>query len=146
MTDRISALKNLLTRLVDSRDGYADALEHIESPRIRTVLSDLHARRERNASELRSYLSRAGESVDEDGSLLAAAHRTFTDLKDSLTGTDDEAVLEEIIRGEETLHDAYDKAIEAESGHDPEYAFLVEQHASLKDAIADLKARESRAA
>jgi uncharacterized protein (TIGR02284 family) len=146
MADRIDALKTLLTRLVDSRKGYRDALDHVESAHIKAILTQFMDRRERNIGEVRAYLTKAGHSVDDDGSLLASAHRAFMDLKDSVTGSDDSATLAEIVRGEKKLLDAYDDALSAAGGADPEYAFLAEQHASLKSAIAQLETRKDLAA
>ncbi|KIT17529.1 ferritin-like domain-containing protein [Jannaschia aquimarina] len=146
MTDRIDALKDLLTRLIDSREGYREALDHVESAHIKTIFQEFMARRDRNASEVRAYLTKAGHNVDDDGSILASAHRTWLGLKDAVTPSNDAATLAEVVRGESALLDAYDNAIEAGAGSDPEYGFLVEQHASLKAAIEQLKAREDLAA
>lgn len=146
MTDRIDAMKTLLTRLVDSREGYRDALDHVESAHIKGILTQFMERRDRNAAEVRAYLVKEGHTVDEDGSLLASAHRSFMDLKDSVTGSEDAATLKEIVRGEKKLLDAYDDALQAAGGADPEYAFLAEQHASLKSAIAQLETRQDLAA
>jgi uncharacterized protein (TIGR02284 family) len=146
MTDKTSALKTLLTRLIDSRDGYQDALEHVTNPALKATITEFHGRRARNAEELRGYLTRAGVSVEDDGSLLASAHRTFLDLKDKVTGSDDAAVLAEIVRGEKSLLSAYDDALTEAGAADPEFAFLSEQHASLKQAIAQLETRKDLAA
>ena len=145
MTDRIDALKTLLTRLIDSREGYREAMGHVDSPQMKDVLTQFMDRRERNASEVRSYLVKAGHDVDDDGSLLASAHRSFMDLKDKLT-SGDSATLAEVVRGEKTLLDAYEKALAAAGAADPEYAFLAEQHASLESAIAQLETRKDLAA
>ena len=145
-TDRIDAMKTLLTRLIDSREGYRESIDHVESPHIKSIFEEFMARRDRNASEVRQYLVREGHTVDEDGSLLASAHRTFVGLKDKVTGSDDAATLAEVVRGENILLDAYDQALEAAGGMDPEYGFLKEQHASLKSAIAQLETRQDLAA
>lgn len=146
MADRTSALKTLLTRLVDSREGYRDAVDHADSPSVKAALSDFVSRRDRDASELRIYLVGTGAEVDDDGSLLASAHRMFMDIKDSVTGTDDKATLQEVVRGETSLLGAYDDALNEAGATDPEYAFLTEQRASLKLAIAELEGRATRAA
>jgi uncharacterized protein (TIGR02284 family) len=146
MTDRIDAMKNLLTRLVDSREGYRESIEHVRSPAVKSVFEEFMARRDRDASEVRAYLTRMGHSADDDGSILASAHRTFTSLKDSVTGSSDAQTLSEVIRGEKTLLGAYDKAIEAAGAADPEFGWLSEQHASLKAAIAQLETRQDLAA
>ena len=146
MTDRIDALKTLLTRLVDSREGYRDALDHVESDSMKQLFQQFMERRDRNASEIRAYLTKEGHNVDEDGSLLASAHRTWLDFKDAVTPSDDAATTAEIVRGEKVLLEAYDDALTAAGGTDPEYAFLAEQHASLKSTIAQLEARQDMAA
>ncbi|UWQ21306.1 PA2169 family four-helix-bundle protein [Jannaschia sp. W003] len=146
MTDRIDALKTLFTRLIDSREGYRDAVDHVESATIKGIFTEFMQRRDRDASELRQYLVREGHTLDEDGSILAAAHRTFMDLKDKVTGSEDAATLGEVVRGEKTLLEAYETAIEEAGGTSPEYQFLVEQHASLKSAIQQLETRKDLAA
>ena len=145
MSDK-SDLQTLYTRLIDSRDGYEQAMERAESQTLRTLFGDMIERRTRNASQIRTYLAQQGVEMDEDGSLLAAAHRTFLSMKDAVTGAGDEAVIEEVIRGEETLQESYDKAISAATGGDPEYQFLVQQYEELKAKIAELRGRERIAA
>jgi uncharacterized protein (TIGR02284 family) len=146
MTAKTKALETLLTRLVDSRDGYKEALDHVSNPSLKATMVEFHQRRERNAEELRGYLTRSGVSVDDDGSLLASAHRTWMGLKDSVTGSDDKSTLQEIVRGEKTLLNSYDDALTEVGAADPEFGFLAEQHASLKQAIAQLETRKDLAA
>lgn len=146
MTTREDALSTLYTRLVDSRDGYQSAMERAESPFIKGVISDMIDRRTTNAAQIRQFLAGLGQNPSDDGSTLASAHRAFLSLKDSITGSGDEAILNEIVRGEETLLDAYDKAIEAAGPTDPEFAFLREQHQSLKTKVEEFRARASATA
>ena len=141
-----SALKTLYTRLIDSKDGYEQAAERADNPAHQALFREMIDRRTRNAAQIRTYLAQKGEEMGDDGSLLAAAHRTFLSFKDTITGAGDEAVLEELIRGEESLLSAYDDAIKDAGGVDPEYAFITQQHAELKSKIAELKGRESIAA
>ena len=145
MADK-SALQNLYTRLIDSKDGYEQASERVESASVRQLFSDMIDRRTRNAAQIRTYLAQEGVEMDEDGSLLASAHRAFVAMKDSVTGAGDDTILQEVIRGEETLLDAYDKAIADASGRDAEYQFLTQQHSELKAKIEELKGKERVAA
>lgn len=141
MTTREDALNNLYTRLIDSRDGYSQAMERADSPYIKGVISEMIERRTTNSAQIRQFLAGLGQNPSDDGSTLASAHRAFLSLKDSITGSGDEAVLQEIIRGEETLIDAYEKAIEASGATDPEFAFLREQHDGLKTKVEEMRAR-----
>ncbi|WP_308918098.1 PA2169 family four-helix-bundle protein [Jannaschia sp. LMIT008] len=146
MTDRIDALKTLLTRLVDSREGYREARDDVNNAALKSTFDDFIARRDRDAAEIRSYLTREGHSVDEDGSLLASAHRSFMGLKDAVTGSNDATILAEIVRGEKKLLGAYDDALAAAGGTSPEYAWLTEQHSSLRGTIQQLETRQDLAA
>ena len=145
MTDRDDALSNLYTRLIDSRDGYQQALNRADSPYIKGVLSDMIDRRTTNAAQIRQFLAGSGVTPSDDGSTLASAHRAFLSLKDSITGSGDEAILNEVVRGEETLIGAYDKAIDASGATDPEFAFLREQHDELKTKVEEFRARAKAA-
>jgi len=145
MNDINDALKELYETLVDSRDGYDQAMENVESAHLKQVFQDMVSRRNRNIGELRTFLNQRGHEMDEDGSLLAAMHRQFLDLKSKVQDSD-EAVLEEIVRGEEHVLNKYDAAIEPAGSTDPEFAFLVEQYNTLKEKVAEMKKRENLAA
>lgn len=140
------ALKTLYPRLIDSKDGYEQAVERSDNPAHQALFREMIDRRTRNAAQIRTYLAQQGEEMDDDGSLLAAAHRAFTSMKDTVTGSGDEAILEEVIRGESALLNAYDEAIKEAGGADPEYAFITQQHSELRSKIEELKGRERIAA
>lgn len=145
MADRENALKHLHTRLHDSIDGYEAALERTDSPYIKGVIEDMLDRRRMAMQEVHRHLTSMGVEVDHDGSTLAGAHRGFLKLKDSVTGAGDEAVMNEIVRGEESLADAYEKAIEAAGANDPEYMWLNEQYMGLKAKVEEFKTRAAAA-
>ena len=145
MTDKTSALKDLHTTLIDSHDGYKASIEMAENSMHKQLFHDLMERRSRNADQVRSFLSAQGEQLDDDGSILAAAHRQFTGLRDALS-SGDAAVLSEIVRGEKQLLSSYDKALEAVGASDPEFSWLSDQYTDLKMLVDDLKGREARAA
>ena len=143
MADRKSALKHLHTRLHDSVDGYEAALERTDSPYIKNVIEDMLTRRRTAVAEVHKYLSGMGVEVDHDGSLLGDAHRGFLKLKDAVTGGGDDAVMEEIVRGEESLADAYETAIDEAGGTDPEFMWLQQQHAAVKAKVEEFRARKA---
>lgn len=143
MADRHDTLSKLYTRLIDSRDGYKEAMEDATSPTVKGTLNDMAERRTRDAAELRSFLAREGVELDDDGSLLAAAHRTFMNMKDAVTGTDDKAIMQEILRGEKSLHEQYHDAMEKSGPSHPEYAILKAQHDALYEEIQRFEARSA---
>ena len=141
MSTREDMMKHLHTRLHDSVDGYEAAMERTDSPYLKGVMQDMIQRRRTDMARIHGVLNREGIESSHDGSLLADAHRAFLRLKDTVTGGGDEAVLNEIVRGEETLLDAYDKAIDTTDAGSDEYAWLRDQYESLQAKVEEFRAR-----
>ncbi|MGR3465152.1 PA2169 family four-helix-bundle protein [Limimaricola sp.] len=143
MANHIDTLKNLHTRVIDSRDGYKRSREEVKDERGFVGFFDRRiAEREQFHTVIHRQLGAEGVEVDESGSTAAAAHRGWLSLKDALTG-DDEAVYDEIITGEEQLLKLYDDAIAATAGK-PEWSFLTSQRADVEKAITQARAEKSR--
>ena len=145
MSDKIDALKTLHTRLIDSQDGYEKAKEDAASTAHAALFSEMIDRRSRDHARIHQYLTAQGVEPDESGSFLAAAHRSLVDLK-SYFSKGDAAVLAEVVRGEETLLEAYDKALEVCGATDPEYSWLSDQYVELKSKLAQIKGQQAAAA
>lgn len=112
MTSHAEALTQLLTRIIDSADGYEQAAKSSQSGALKSVFSERARMRHGFAAEIRKELENLGEKVDDDGSLLASAHRVFLDLKTRLSGDDNERALEEVERGESVLVKQYEETLE----------------------------------
>ena len=137
-----SELKNVLTRVVDSADGYESAASDAEQSRFAIMFREKAQERRQFATEIRNHLSGLGEQVDEDGSLLAAGHRVFKDIRDAVTGSDDQAVLKEVDRGESTLLKTYDSALEDIPASDQAYQLLSKQRESVNQTLSQIKSYE----
>ena len=138
-----SELKNVLTRVVDSADGYESAASDAEQSRFAIMFREKAQERRQFATEIRNHLSGLGEQVDEDGSLLAAGHRVFKDIRDAVTGSDDQAVLKEVDRGESTLLKTYDSALEDIPAGDQAYQMLQKQRESVSQTLGQIKTYEN---
>lgn len=136
-------LEKLHTRIIDSRDGYKSSREQVDAAAsYGTFLDRMIAQRQKFASRIRGQLEAEGKSLDDDGSILAAAHRTWQSLRDKVTG-DDAAVYAEIVNGEKDLKSMYDEAIEATAGK-PGWDFLTEQREEVAQAINTADAERQR--
>jgi uncharacterized protein (TIGR02284 family) len=141
MTDHVDSLKSLHTALVDSRNGYEEALEDAEGKGLTPLFRDMIALRNKHAAELAEHLRALGEKVDNEGSFMSTVHRTVISIRSVLTGLDD-SILPGLIDGEERIIGYYDEAI-AES---PEYDTLVRQREAVSAKVAEMRARNERAA
>ena len=82
-----------------------------------------------------------GGTPDDDGSVLAAKHRVFLKLRDSLT-QGDESVVNEVERGEDYIKTKYEAALEDDDLSVHIRTALVRAYASVKsghDQMRDLK-------
>ncbi len=136
MTNDHKPIEKLYTRMIDSRDGYNDALDSVSDGLLRTIMTELRNERAEFAQTLRSVFASKDIKLDEDGSLLASAHRMFVNLRDTLSKGDD-AVLAEILRGEQSLRDLYEDAMKAVDT-DAEWSFLTHQRDRIDQGIARL--------
>lgn len=106
----IQVLNGLIRTVIDSADGYHDALDHSADPGRR----DLFARREaerRAIAQTLSYDVRAlGGEPDHEGSILAKAQRAFTDVKHALL-RDDLTMVGAVEQAEDHVRTRFEKAL-----------------------------------
>ena len=65
----------------------------------------------RVAGELQGEVRRLGGTPDEDGTMLGKTHQVFLDLKAAVMGRDDQAIVNEVERGEDYLKEKFETAL-----------------------------------
>ena len=104
-------LRNLIRTARDGEKGYQDAGEHVKRSDLKTYFQEQSAERGKFARQLETELSGLGEQAEgEGGSVSAAMHRAWIDLKSNL-GADDHSILASVEQGEDNAKDAYDEAL-----------------------------------
>ena len=121
----IHVLNGLIETVIDSEDGYRKAGEAAENPRFKTLFSERSRLRAELAQKLQAQVRWLGGHPEENGTILAKAHRTFLDLKDKVTGHDDKAVIGEVERGEDFIKDKFETASK-ETNLAPETLHVIE--------------------
>jgi uncharacterized protein (TIGR02284 family) len=107
----ISVLNDLTKVTLDSMKGYEDAAKDAESTRFATMFADFARDRGEAARRLQAEVTRLGGTPETGSSFLAAAHRTFLDLKQAFTSNDDKAIINEVERGEDHIKAKFEKAL-----------------------------------
>ncbi|HEX2763238.1 MAG TPA: PA2169 family four-helix-bundle protein [Allosphingosinicella sp.] len=107
----ISVLNSLIETTIDSVDGYRRSAEEATSGRFSQIFRERAEERDQVVGRLRERVRELGGTPEDDGSVLAAAHRQFLSLRDRITGSDDEAVIAEVDRGESYLNAKWETAI-----------------------------------
>jgi uncharacterized protein (TIGR02284 family) len=144
----VSVLNSLIETTIDSVDGYRRSAQEATQSRFSAEFLQRANEREDVISRLRERVRELGGDVQDDGSMLAAAHRAFLTLRDKVTGSDDEAVIAEVDRGESYLNAKWEAAL-SDGKLSPETRNLIQQcydsvrsgHERWERAHEDLSAR-----
>ena len=145
MTDTshdIRTLNGLIATTIDSVDGYRTSAQDVENPRFAELFTARASERSSVAEQLRAEVKRLGGNPEDDGTLLAAGHRAFVNWKAAVTDRDDEAIVNEVERGEDYIKAKYEEALK-DDNLSPACRSLVETaYGSVKsghDQMRDLK-------
>ena len=110
-SDDISVLNSLIETTIDSVDGYQHAARQASNERFRDAFRRWAQDREQVVAKLRDRVRALGGTPESDGGLLAAMHRQFLSLRDKIAGSDDQAVIAEVDRGETYLDEKWQAAL-----------------------------------
>jgi len=108
----VNNLQELLEKNYDAEKGFKKALEDSDSHGLKEFLKMQAVQRNRFATELDKEIRDLNEEPKENGSAAGSLHRAWIDIKTAFTGKDDEAVLEECIRGEKASVEEYEEKLE----------------------------------
>lgn len=114
-SDNITTLNTLTATVIDSIKGYEDAASNAENSRFQQLFRERASERQQVVEQLRSEVRRLGGEPEDDGSFMGATHQRFLDLKAAITGRDDQAIINEVERGEDYLKEKFEAALN--SGH-----------------------------
>lgn len=107
-----SELQKVLTRFVDSVDGYRQAAAAVGAPDLIGAFLEISSRRVQIVSRLARWIAAEGVKSDLDSSPEAALHRWWLKLRADLSDNDLHAVLAECVRGEKELRRTLHGALE----------------------------------
>lgn len=109
----IEELNDVLEKNYDAEKGYRKAAEEVQNQQLQTFFREKSTERSKFGDELKAEIRSLGGDPEQSGSTKGSLHRGWIDFKSSLSSDNEEAVLEEVERGEkaalkdyrEILHD-----------------------------------------
>ena len=111
----VSVLNSLIETTIDSVDGYRHSAGEATNEQFAQIFRARAEERQQVVARLRERVVELGGTPEEEGGLLAAAHRQFLSLRDAVTGRDDKAVIAEVDRGESYLNGKWEAALADDS-------------------------------
>src|SRR3989442_3795381 len=96
----IECLNDLIETCHDGENGFQTAADHVKDSDLKTLFNDCSVQRAQFASELESQVRQLGGTPAKTGSVSAAFHRGWMNIKSIVTGGND-AIVAECERGED---------------------------------------------
>jgi len=107
----VSTLNNLIETLKDGVEGFRTAADGVTNPELKTLFSSYSQQRSQFATELQQEVRALGGDPETTGSVAATLHRGWINIKSTVTGEDEHAVLAECERGEDSAVHNYQDAM-----------------------------------
>ncbi len=138
--------KDLIETLEDGKKGFASAAEKLaDSDRsdLSAKMTEYSNQRAAFAAELDALAATYGDDIDENGSVAAAAHRGWMAVKDALSGSSPEGVLDAAEQGEDHAVSEYEDALSKDISAGLR-TVVQRQFTEIKRAHDDIKALRER--
>ncbi len=126
---------------IDSAKGFEECGELVKNDRYKKTFLDIASTRRHQAEVLGDQIEWDDERETENGSYLAALHRSWIKVRDAVSSDSLQTVLDEAERGEDAIKEAYEDALSACAGS-PLYTLINHQYQTVKqthDSIRDLR-------
>ena len=108
----VDQLEEMLEKNRDAEKGYAKAAENAKSHGLQSYFRRKSDERRDFNNQLRKMLVASYDEIDENGSFTGSIHRAWMDVKSFFSGNEDEAMLEEAIRGDKAAVKEYEEVLE----------------------------------
>lgn len=108
----VSVLNELIEFSKDGEKGFKTSAEDVKNSELKTYFLQRSGECGTAASELQHHVRALGGDPETSTSVSGDLHRKWVSLKSMLTGKDEEAVLNEVERGEDHALKAYKDALE----------------------------------
>ena len=137
----IHVLNSLIETTLDSADGYREASKETDKANFKTLFERRSFERQQLVSDLQGTVRSLGGEPEDDGSVLAKAHRAFLDVKHALL-RDEQAVVNSVENGEDFIKAKFEKALDDSDVSATTRETIRRAYATVKDGhdqMRDLK-------
>lgn len=135
-------LNDILEKTYDAEKGFKKAAENTDSSALKAYFEKKAKQRYDFGHELKAEIKAFGQDVNKGDSLTGKAHRTWMDIKTMFTTQNDEAMLEEALRGEKAAVDDYKEVLEGTSMPLSTTALLKSQKETIENGLSTIRTLE----
>jgi uncharacterized protein (TIGR02284 family) len=109
--DLIATLNDLIETSRDGEEGFRACAEGVKSPDLKRFFEEKARRCAEGAAQLQGKVIELGGNPERSSSISGTMHRAWVNIKSTITGMDDKAILAECERGEDVARRAYEDAL-----------------------------------
>jgi uncharacterized protein (TIGR02284 family) len=134
-------LNALIETVIDSADGYTAAAKAADGSQFTPIFNRRGEERRRLTLQLQDEVRSLGGTPEDDGTLLAGAHRMFLNLRNSMS-SDDVTIIDQVEAGEDHIKHKFEEALADRELSQPVQLVIEQSYALIKeghDEIRDLK-------
>ncbi|MFD2517064.1 ferritin-like domain-containing protein [Salinimicrobium flavum] len=132
-------LNELLEKNYDSEKGFLTAADAVKNERLISFFKEKAQQRYNFGHELKAEIRTFGEEPEKGSSMKSGIHRAWMDLKSALNTDREEAVLEEVIKGEKAAVAEYNEIIR-DDGFPPSTSnLLIKQRNAIETTLKEVK-------
>ena len=143
----IDVLNTLIATTLDSVKGFREAAEDSKVPNHTQFFREMAEERSRVASDLQAHVRMHGGDPRTESSTAGALHRTWLNIREAITGGDEDAIIREVENGEDYIKGKFEAALRDED-LSPDCRVMLEQcmtsirkghdrASAMKHALAD---------
>jgi len=107
----IECLNDLIQTCRDGENGFQAAADHVQDADLKSFFTDCSVQRAQFSSELESEIRQLGGTPVKSGSVSAAFHRGWMNIKSIVTGSSTDAIVAECERGEDAAIENYQQVL-----------------------------------
>ncbi|WP_436716426.1 PA2169 family four-helix-bundle protein [Roseiconus lacunae] len=134
----LEAARNLVQANLDSAKGFDEISGEVDDAQLGDLFKSMAETRSLLVKELREHIAYAGETAPTEGTWLAALHRSWIELRSTISGGDPKVILIEAERGEDYIKQAYEDVIKRTAGSALN-AVLLRQYETVKKGHAAIR-------
>lgn len=143
--DLVNNLQGLLEKNYDAEEGYKKAMLKAEGEFLTEYLKNRAVLRNRFATELSDAILKLNETPIASGSTAGTLHRTWMNIKEALSSNSDEAIMEEVIRGEKDSVEEYRESLDKNFYPPHITSMITNQMIEVEQSLKEMKNLEQHA-
>ena len=139
----IECINNLIAIVNDGMCGYENASQDVNDATLKELFRQYSDERAFFALALKNEVKRLGGDPEKGGDTLGALHRTWMDIKSTITTGDRDGILKICITGEEAAVKAYSEQLKNDIPDNNIRDLLNQQLNSIQQALNNIRSLEN---